>query len=113
MDLAAPFLHEFTYQAMCQDLLPLRNGNRYVCVSLFSSGGGSAELAHRHAFRNEEGVVEENEAILSDEDKVWVDVRHMHMKDALDKLIEAFKQFTNEHNANGCDCFRSIDGRAP
>lgn len=34
---------------------------------------------------------------LSDDDKVWVEVRHMHMKDALDKLIMDFKAYANEH----------------
>lgn len=35
--------------------------------------------------------------MLSDEDKVWVEVRHMHMKDALDKLIADFKAYAGEH----------------
>ena len=29
MDLAAPFLHEFTYQAMCNDLLDVKDGSKY------------------------------------------------------------------------------------
>lgn len=29
MDLAAPFLHEFTYQAMCNDLLDIKDGSKY------------------------------------------------------------------------------------
>lgn len=80
MDLNAPFLHEFTYQAMCHDLLPIEEGQRY-----------------RHTFINEQGQEEEQEAVLSDEDKVWVEVRHMHMKDALDKLIADFKAYAGEH----------------
>lgn len=29
MDMFAPFLHEFTYQAMCNDLLNIEGGVRY------------------------------------------------------------------------------------
>lgn len=46
---------------------------------------------------NEQGAEEEQEAVLSDSDKVWVEVRHMHMKDALDKLIADFKAYAGEH----------------
>ncbi|BGP44379.1 syntaxin binding protein 1 [Rhodotorula kratochvilovae] len=80
MDLNAPFLHEFTYQAMCNDLLDVQDGRRY-----------------RYIFTNEQGQEEEREAILADDDKVWCEVRHMHMKDALDKLIADFKAYAGEH----------------
>ena len=36
MDTFAPFLHEFTYQAMCNDLLPIDNGTKYRCVAIHS-----------------------------------------------------------------------------
>jgi syntaxin-binding protein 1 len=47
--------------------------------------------------------MEEKEHTLGEEDKVWVEVRHMHMKDALDKLITDFKSYASEHGhlANG------------
>ncbi|GAA5891833.1 hypothetical protein JCM8208_002906 [Rhodotorula glutinis] len=80
MDLNAPFLHEFTYQAMCNDLLDVEDGQRY-----------------RYIFTNEQGQEEEREAVLSDDDKVWCEVRHMHMKDALDKLIADFRSYAGEH----------------
>ncbi|GAA6059866.1 hypothetical protein JCM10212_007071 [Sporobolomyces blumeae] len=80
MDLFAPFLHEFTYQAMCNDLLDIEKGRKY-----------------RYIFTNERGAPQEKEAILDDNDKVWVEVRHMHMKDALDKLIADFKAYAGEH----------------
>lgn len=31
-DVAAPLLHEFTYQAMCNDLLPIQDGTKYRCA---------------------------------------------------------------------------------
>ena len=40
-----------------------------------------------HSYRDQSGELEEKEHTLGEEDKVWVEVRHMHMKDALDKLI--------------------------
>ncbi|KAK4701832.1 hypothetical protein P7C70_g4396, partial [Phenoliferia sp. Uapishka_3] len=80
MDLYAPFLHEFTYQAMINDLLEIGDGQTY-----------------KYRFRNAEGQLEEKEAVLSNEDNVWNEVKHMHMKDALDKLIKDFKEYAGEH----------------
>ena len=37
------------------------------------------------------------EARLSDADSVWTDVRHMHMRDAIDKLMADFNGFLKEH----------------
>lgn len=34
MDTLAPFVHEFTYQAMANDLLPIEDGTKYTCVLL-------------------------------------------------------------------------------
>jgi syntaxin-binding protein 1 len=96
MDLAAPFLHEFTYQAMCNDLLPIEDGSKYKWAARCFVVA-EAKPHGRHTFRNEQGVMEDTEAILNDDDKVWVDVRHMHMKEALDTLVAAFRAFNQEH----------------
>ncbi|KAM0753201.1 Sec1-like protein [Meredithblackwellia eburnea MCA 4105] len=82
MDLFAPFLHEFTYQAMVNDLLEIEDGRVY-----------------KYSFRNNEGQLEEKEAILSNDDPVWNEVKHMHMKDAMDKLIADFKAYAGEHGS--------------
>ena len=50
-----------------------------------------------HSYRDQSGELEEKEHTLGEEDKVWVEVRHMHMKDALDKLITDFKNYASEH----------------
>lgn len=80
MDLFSPLLHEFTYQSMCHDLLEINDGNKYS-----------------YSFKNQSGELEEKKVTLGEEDKVWVEVRHMHMKDALDKLIKDFKAYASEH----------------
>lgn len=36
MDTIAPFVHEFTYQAMVNDVLPIEDGTRYKYVPPYS-----------------------------------------------------------------------------
>lgn len=80
MDIMAPFLHEFTYQAMANDLLPIEDGKKY-----------------RYKFQSANGVFEDKEAIISDADNVWTEVRHMHVREAIDKLIAEFTKFCQEN----------------
>ncbi|CDW98637.1 hypothetical protein [Sporisorium scitamineum] len=82
MDTVAPFLHEFSYQAMCNDLLPIQDGSRY-----------------HYTFYTSDGEREEKEAILSDEDNVWTGIRHLHIAEAIDKLTKDFKQHAGEQGA--------------
>ncbi|KAH7097732.1 ras opposite [Auriculariales sp. MPI-PUGE-AT-0066] len=79
-DIAAPLLHEFTYQAMCNDLLPIQDGTKY-----------------RYKFQSSEGVFEDMDATLSDADAVWTSIRHMHMREAIDKLMADFNRFITEN----------------
>lgn len=91
MDPVAPFLHEFTYQAMVNDLLDgrIKDGDEY-----------------RYKVKTAIGLVEERVARLNEEDPIWTEIRHMHMKEAIDKLMNDFNRFTQEHagfNSNGDD----------
>ncbi|KAI1791834.1 Sec1-like protein [Ganoderma leucocontextum] len=79
MDTVAPLLHEFTYQAMANDLLPIQDGTSYT-----------------YKFQTQTGL-EDKTATLSDADTVWTDLRHMHMREAIDKLMADFNQFLQDN----------------
>ncbi|KAI0251793.1 Sec1-like protein [Lactifluus subvellereus] len=80
MDAIAPFIHEFTYQAMANDLLPIEDGSKYT-----------------YKFQSSVGAYEDKTAVLSDADTVWTDVRHMHMREAIDKLMADFNKFMTDN----------------
>ncbi|KAH9930294.1 Sec1-like protein [Fomitopsis serialis] len=80
MDTLAPFVHEFTYQAMANDLLPIEDGAKYT-----------------YKFQGAAGSFEDKTAILSDSDNVWTELRHMHMREAIDKLMADFNQFMQDN----------------
>ncbi|KAI1815163.1 Sec1 family protein [Poronia punctata] len=82
MDLMAPLIHEFTYQAMAHDLLPIKEGDKTTFHMKFNEGTPE---------------VEEKDIELSDKDKVWVDNRHKHMKDTIDKLMADFRKFLDQN----------------
>jgi len=83
MDLMAPLVHEFTYQAMAHDLLPIKDGPEKVTFHMKINEGTPAE--------------EEKDMELHEKDKVWVDNRHRHMKDTIDKLMDDFNKFINQN----------------
>lgn len=80
MDPVAPILHEFWYQAMVNDLLKIDGGKRY-----------------KYKYENTVGGKETREAIFDEKDEVWMSVRILHMKDAIDTLMSDFARFAQEH----------------
>ena len=82
MDLIAPVAHEFTYQAMVHDLLPIKDGEK---VTYRMQVGGSDR-------RGEEQDVE-----VSEKDPLWVANRHRHMKDTIEKLMGEFQKFMRDN----------------
>lgn len=84
IDCYAPLLHEFTFQAMVYDLLPIKDGCKYTYKVDRSSGP------------------EEVEGVINEKDNEWLSLRHLHMQDVIDtltsKMIELKKQ--NPHFAD-------------
>ncbi|RVD84154.1 uncharacterized protein DFL_005919 [Arthrobotrys flagrans] len=87
MDPIAPLLHEFTYQAMAHDLLPIQEEDGKITYTPQSS--------------------DPRPMVLSDEDTVWTKVRHKHMTETiqtvmadLDKFIKDHPEFQSAENAN-------------
>lgn len=78
MDLVAPLIHEFTYQAMAHDLLPLKDADK-VTFHMKINEGTAAE--------------EEKDMEIGEADRVWLENRHRHMKDTIDKLMGDFNKF--------------------
>jgi syntaxin-binding protein 1 len=84
MDLFAPLLHEFTYQAMAHDLLPIREGDKVTFTTVINQG---------------EPGEEEKEMEIGEADRVWVENRHRHMMNTIDKLTADFNKFMQENAA--------------
>ena len=78
MDLFSPLLHEFTYQAMVHDLLPIKEGDKSFYRTVLNQGSVNEE---------------EKEMELGENDRIWVENRHLHMKDLLEKLVADFNKF--------------------
>lgn len=51
----------------------------------------------RYKFQAAVGAYEDKTATISDNDKLWVELRHMHMREAIDKIMSDFNKFTEEH----------------
>lgn len=57
----------------------------------------------RYKFQTAMGAYEDTTVTLSDTDAVYTEVRHMHMREAIDKLIGDFNEFLKEHAGfKGC-----------
>lgn len=82
MDLIAPFVHEFTYQAMAHDLLPIKEGDTVSYRTVINEGQPNEEV---------------KDIAITEKDKLWLENRHRHMKDVIDKLMSDFQKFLKDN----------------
>ncbi|KAL5100016.1 hypothetical protein RYX36_004343, partial [Vicia faba] len=71
VDQIAPLIHEWTYDAMCHDLLNME-GNKYVHEIPGKNGGQP----------------ERKEVLLEDHDPIWLELRYAHIADMLSCRVE-------------------------
>jgi syntaxin-binding protein 1 len=81
MDLFSPLVHEFTYQAMAHDLLPIKEGEKVTYKTVIS----------------EEDDQQAKEMEIGEKDKIWVENRHTHMVHTIEKLMSDFKSFIDQN----------------
>ncbi|KAL6547989.1 STXBP unc-18 S1 [Orobanche hederae] len=82
IDQIAPIIHEWTYDAMCHDLLNIE-GNKYVHEVPSKTGG----------------VPEKKEVLLEDHDPIWLELRHAHIADASERLHQKMTNFISKNKA--------------
>ncbi|KAJ0052970.1 hypothetical protein Pint_00249 [Pistacia integerrima] len=82
VDQIAPVIHEWTYDAMCHDLLNM-DGNKYV-FEVPSKTGAKPE---------------KKEVLLEDNDPVWLELRHAHIADASERLHDRMTNFVSKNKA--------------
>ncbi|KAI8986322.1 Sec1-like protein [Pilobolus umbonatus] len=85
IDPAAPLLHEFTYQAMINDLLD---------VSPSENLNG---IKYSYEYHQSDGSMDTKEVLLDEDDNVYKSVRHMHIAECSDRLVEKFNEFLAEN----------------
>ncbi|KAL3645600.1 STXBP unc-18 S1 [Castilleja foliolosa] len=81
IDQIAPVIHEWTYDAMCHDLLNME-GNKYV-----------------HEVPSKSGTPEKKEVLLEDHDPIWLELRHAHIADASERLHQKMTNFVSKNKA--------------
>lgn len=81
IDLLAPLLHEFTLQAMANDLLEIEDGTKYS----YKYASGSAESRRQ--------------VILDESDFLWDALRHSHIAEVSKEIIRRFNEFMSENKA--------------
>ncbi|PON57410.1 Sec1-like protein [Parasponia andersonii] len=82
VDQIAPIIHEWTYDAMCHDLLNME-GNKYVHEVPSKTGGPP----------------EKKEVLLEHHDPIWLELRHAHIADANERLHEKMTNFVSKNKA--------------
>jgi hypothetical protein len=81
-DMISPLMHELTYQAMVNDLLPIEKGKLTYMAETGTSEGKK-----------------QTQVLLNESDKLWRDYRHKHIADVMLDLGKRTKDLTENNKA--------------
>ncbi|KAF9095019.1 vacuolar sorting protein VPS33/slp1 [Mortierella sp. GBA35] len=82
IDITAAIVHEFTYQAMANDLLPIEDGTKFT-----------------YSIENGDGTTESVSVVIDESDQVFTDIRHAHIVETASTLTSKFNKFVAENEA--------------
>ncbi|KAI8599345.1 Sec1-like protein [Dissophora ornata] len=82
IDVTAAIVHEFTYQAMTNDLLPIEDGTKYT-----------------YEIENANGEPEQVSVVIDESDQVFLEIRHSHIVETASTLTKNFNKFVAENEA--------------
>ncbi|KAG8132724.1 hypothetical protein E2320_010558 [Naja naja] len=89
-DSVSTVLHELTFQAMAYDLLPIEN-DTYKQAS---------DLTEKiQEYKTDVANGKEREAILEEDDDLWVKIRHKHIADVLEEIPKLMKEVSSKRKA--------------
>jgi syntaxin-binding protein 1 len=91
-DCLSPLIHEFTYEAMVNDLLPIDDDR----ITYDSVNAGTAKDG-----KNGEGGdgTTKMDALLNDNDEVWVELRGKHIADVIQTLSAKIRDIVNSNSS--------------
>jgi syntaxin-binding protein 1 len=100
-DCLSPLVHEFTYEAMVNDLLPIDDDRiTYESVNAGTAREGSQEATTKM------------DALLNDNDEVWVELRGKHIADVIQTLSNKIREIVDSSSGSALSKSAKANGKA-
>jgi syntaxin-binding protein 1 len=100
-DCLSPLIHEFTYEAMVNDLLPIDDDR----ITYESVNAGTAKEGSREA-------TTKMDALLNDNDEVWVELRGKHIADVIQTLSNKIREIVDSSSGSALSKSSKANGKA-